>query len=411
MNIDKLTNLKVGALFCEAGTGKTKSICEIADNKIKNKKVDFIYYILPASLKWQTKLEVAKWSKNSDKFMFVSVEGIGSSFAIYEKIKNSINNKTMLVVDESLKVKNIGAKRTQRVLALSKQCNYKFILNGTPISKNYYDLFTQMYFLSPKILGYNSLEEFYKNHFKYWKHNPKKILEACNIEWLINKISPYVIEEKLNLNILKNKYMISCFFNQEEINKYNVDKDDFIDKLKSLESKEDNEIYALFVKLQQIPCKSKMDNLKELVNKLDNVIVVCRYIHEMELIKKEFSEEQCDIYNGSVKELTNKKILIISLQAGAFGLNLQHYNNMVFFSKWFDYAIQEQMEHRIYRKNQNKDVNYYHLINVNNPVEEMIENCLYNKNNILNTLKKELKKDKEWKKQLIKMFELRLLKE
>lgn len=405
MNIDKLTKLKVGALFCEAGTGKTKTICELIDYKLNNKKVNKICYILPASLKKQTQEEVAKWTINKDKFNFFSIEGIGASNAIYNNVNNFVDNKTILIIDESLKIKNLEAKRTKRILALSKKCEYKFILNGTPISKNYYDLYTQMYFLSPNILGYNSMEEFYKNHFRYWKDNPKFILETFNIDWLIKKIDPYIIEEKLNLNIEKNKFIVPCRFNENEILNYEMNKNNFINDLSDLKDKPEAAIYALFVRLQRIKCEDKLIRLKEVLQGLKHIIIVCRYLDEIEILR-DFFNNDCDIYTGETKQLTNKNILIISLQAGSFGLNLQHYNNMVFFSKWFDYATQEQMEHRIFRRNQSKDVNYYHLININNPVEKMIENSLHNKRNILNVLKKEIKGDREWKKQLHKMFEI-----
>jgi SNF2 family DNA or RNA helicase len=46
-------------------------------------------------------------------------------------------------------MKNFEAKRTQRMLTLGAMVEYKLILNGTPITKNVMDIWSQIHFLSP----------------------------------------------------------------------------------------------------------------------------------------------------------------------------------------------------------------------------------------------------------------------
>ena len=72
----------------------------------------------------------------------------------------------MVIVDESLKVKNAEAKRTRRILEVGKRAEWKLVLNGTPVSRNLLDMWPQMEFLSPKILGMSLTE--YKNTFTKW---------------------------------------------------------------------------------------------------------------------------------------------------------------------------------------------------------------------------------------------------
>ena len=63
----------------------------------------------------------------------------------------------MLVVDESHRFKNPSGKRTKALHKLSqqRQCQYKFILTGSPILQSALDLWSQFYVLDPSILGYN----------------------------------------------------------------------------------------------------------------------------------------------------------------------------------------------------------------------------------------------------------------
>jgi SNF2 family DNA or RNA helicase len=56
--------------------------------------------------------------------------------------------RCFLIVDESIKMKNFEAK-TQRMLTLGAMVEYKLILNGTPITKNVMDIWSQIHFLSP----------------------------------------------------------------------------------------------------------------------------------------------------------------------------------------------------------------------------------------------------------------------
>lgn len=148
--VEKLSRLKVGALFMEMGTGKTKVALDLIASKAH--KVDYILWICPCSLKGEIEAERKKWHPELTLDV-VGCESIGSSDRIYlEVLKKAEESKTFIVVDESLKIKNRHAKRTQRIIKLGENAEYKLILNGTPISKSYCDLWAQMEFLSPKIL-------------------------------------------------------------------------------------------------------------------------------------------------------------------------------------------------------------------------------------------------------------------
>jgi SNF2 family DNA or RNA helicase len=200
--INKLSKLKVGALFMEMGTGKTKTALDIID--LKSNKVDYILWICPCSLKGEIAAERDKWYPDL-QLDIIGCESIGSSDRIYlETLEKIENKKAFIVVDESLKIKNMRAKRTQRILELGKHSEYRLILNGTPVSKNILDLWTQMQFLSPKILDM-SFYEFKDTYCEYYTKGKMKgrIRSQVNIPHLISLIEPYIFECKLNISTRK----------------------------------------------------------------------------------------------------------------------------------------------------------------------------------------------------------------
>jgi hypothetical protein len=59
---------------------------------------------------------------------------------------------TMVILDESSKIKNPMTNRTPRLIEYTKDATYKVILTGTPWTESPLDIFAQMEFLHPGVL-------------------------------------------------------------------------------------------------------------------------------------------------------------------------------------------------------------------------------------------------------------------
>ena len=110
--------------------------------------------------------EVSKWGYfRADSVVFIGVETIQSSdrqyLDLYKRMEQS--QKCFLIVDESIKIKNAEAKRTKRLLELSRMAEFKLILNGEPITKDLLDIWAQFEFLDPEIL--HTRQDEFKNTF------------------------------------------------------------------------------------------------------------------------------------------------------------------------------------------------------------------------------------------------------
>lgn len=375
---EKLQRVKVGAFFMEAGAAKTRPALEIS----KEINPDIIVWFTPFQTKDNLRKELNKW--NGNNVLIYGIESIQNSDRLYLEVYNLLSkaNKPVLIVDESLKIKNSSAKRTQRLLVLSKLCEYKFILNGTPLSRNLLDLWSQLEFLSPAILQMNETQ--FKNNFCEYKtltirkpgtfkaRSKEWIVKYHNLDYLYKLIEPYVFECDLKLDI--NKQYINIDFELQEEEKENHEK--IINKILDNEwlMAKPNFFLELTQKLQNnySRSKEKFDYVKEIIknNNPSKIIIYAKYIETQELLKKTFPN-----------------VTVLSYQKHSYSLNLQQFNRTIFFDKIWNYALREQAEHRTYRTLQHEDCIYYDLTG-NVGLESLIDKNIEKKADLLQEFKK-----------------------
>lgn len=394
---EKLSKLKVGALFMEMGTGKTKVALDLIASK--KDKVNYILWICPFSIKQEIEQERLKWHPEL-KIDIIGVETISQSSKEYLRVFNKvIESKSFIVVDESLKIKNMTAKRTKRILKLGSYAKYKLILNGTPLSKNVLDLYPQMEFLSPKILNM-SITQFRNQYCEYYLQGrlKNKVKKQYNIEHLVSLIKPYIFDSKLDLGKDKTYHKIN--YSIEDLEEYENIKHNFLGF--------DNDIafFSLVTLLQKHYCtqKSRLELIRKTIDSIDGqVIVFVKYLdsipsEETHKIIGEMNDSKRDIIIQEFRE-GKFKTLYITYGCGSFGLNLQNCRNIIFADHTFDYSQRIQAEARIFRIGQEYDVNYYDM-NCNCGLDKLIRGCLNKKVKLLDEVKEEIEKKgvEEWLK-------------
>ena len=112
--IQHLHEWKVGALFMEPGTGKTRAAMTLANST----PATDIFWVGPLRTLDNAKAEAAKWGGFNGQEHYYGVESLSGSDRIYMNLLNAVEAAAtpMIIVDESLKVKNAEAKRTKRIL-------------------------------------------------------------------------------------------------------------------------------------------------------------------------------------------------------------------------------------------------------------------------------------------------------
>lgn len=196
---------KAYAYFFEQGCGKTKVTIDNAVYLFLKDKIDAFIIVAPngVHMNWikeelpiHCKLDYDAfcWNGKTTKAKIKEFEDVCNSdkpkiFAfnieafVSDKAKDKITElmsrfRCMLAIDESQSIKNPSAKRTQFFVGLMDKIKkvarfvrekfglspdpfileidrhtYKRILSGTPVTKDVLDLFSQLYFLNPNIIG------------------------------------------------------------------------------------------------------------------------------------------------------------------------------------------------------------------------------------------------------------------
>lgn len=374
----KLHRLKVGALFMQPGTGKTRTAYEL----VKSVQCPYVIWLTPFQTKDNLLSEINRCG-GLDNLHICGIETLSSSDKSYLHLLYKVmNGNTFLVVDESLKIKNWEAKRTKRILELAKYCQYKLVLNGTPITRNLLDVWSQIEFLSPKILNMGLAE--FKSTFcetvKITKRiNGKKpqtrefIAKYHNVDYLYSLINPYVFECDLELSIDKIQNDISYTLGEAEKERYDYMKEKYLDK-EMLQRMNNNIFLEMTMKMQHEYCctENKFEGLEEILKSCDpqRIIVYTKYISSRLEVQKRFPNLQ-----------------VLSYGKHSLGLNLQKYNTTVYFDKTFDYAQMTHSSFRTYRTGQNDDCIYYSMTG-NVGLEKMINENISKKQSLLDYFKK-----------------------
>lgn len=436
--VEKLSKIKVGAAYMEMGTGKTRVALELIKIRLEKDRIDHILWLCPCSVKETLRRDIIKHtdSECSEFITICGIETLSSSIKTNLELLELVQKKRCyLIVDESNMIKNHKAKRTKNIIRLGQSCKYKLILNGTPLSRNEADLYSQWYVLDWRILGYKKYWSFAANHIEL--DDTGKIRNCLNTDYLVEKIAPYSYQVKKSecLDLPSKTYDVEYYeltYQQDE--HYSNVADELLFKVDEMKP---HTIYRLFTGLQnvisgyRVNTKSEsientlffidpLDNprIKCLLNIIDRLeekaIIFCKYTDEIniivDIINKKYGEDTAVSFNGELnnkkrqknldKFMRNTQFLIANKQCGAYGLNLQFCSYIIYYSNDWDYGTRIQSEDRVHRIGQNKNV---HIVDIcaEYTLDERIIKCLNRKEDLVDNFKYELERMKDKKELLL----------
>jgi len=217
--LDKAWNLPAVAWFAKMGTGKTFAAIHLACARYKAGLINAIVIICPSTLRATWRKEFEKYStapyefrvhdtkskslqefyndhpKDRLQVLAVSVEGLGVSKALFDSVCGFfVQRDIMLICDESSRIKNPSAQRTERTIEFRDASKYRVILNGTPIALGIQDLWSQYEFLDPNIIGSGDYWSYKCRYLTMGGYEHKQIVGVQNIEELMQLIEPYTVE-------------------------------------------------------------------------------------------------------------------------------------------------------------------------------------------------------------------------
>lgn len=426
--IQKLQKSRVGGLFVDMGLGKTREAIELIN--LRQHRIDRVIWFCPVSLKTTIRYEILKHTDIAESGIYVfddhttsrtmstsafwyiiGIESMSSSDRMVLTAYRLITSRSFVVVDESSYIKGHYAIRTRRITTMSEKARYRLILTGTPMSQGVQDLFAQMRFLSPKILGYHSFYSFAANHLEYSEKYPGLIVRAHNTDWLAAKIQPYVYQltkEDAGLDLPKKLYDSRYFLlTDEQAEAYEQAKWDILmscpdDLLDSYV------IFQLFTALQQIvsgfqnrdgklieyPHK-RLTILNEILCSIpesEKIIIWCKYRYSLraiaEMLAAVYGPDSVSRFYGDLTESErdcelehwrNEARFLVATQAtGSHGLTLVESAYSIFYENGFKYAERVQAEDRNHRIGQTRRPTYIDVVSASN-IEKRIMKALAEK--------------------------------
>ncbi len=311
-------------------------------------------------------------------------------------------NFDYVILDESQAIKNPSSKVT-KAACLLKATN-KLCLSGTPLQNNTFDIYAQMNFLNPGMLG--SIE--------YFKHNFSmpidKFDEKEQKEHLRKFVFPFILrrtKEQVAKDLPEKQEMVLyCEMGTAQRKIYEAYRNDYRDKLigmveeKGIQKSQLSILQGL-MKLRQI-CDSpailkdeaypnESVKLTELTREIaENIsghkaLVFSQFLGMLGLIKVELTKLGIDYeyFDGSstIQEREkaidrfqndeNCKVFLISLKAGGVGLNLTAADYVYIVDPWWNPAVEQQAIDRTHRIGQTKNIFAYRMI-CNDTVEDKI---------------------------------------
>ncbi len=407
-----------GILADDMGLGKTIQTLALLDYYIQDHPQAKVLIIAPTSLMYNWEAEIAKFTPDIKYSIHHGPKRTKSAKSLYNNnnvvlttygtIRSDVDRFGDLefdyvVLDESQNIKNpvsIIAKSVTQLNSKNRLC-----LSGTPLQNNTFDIYSQMNFLNPGMLG--SIE-FFKNDIanpidKQQDEQAKKHLHKILYPFILRRTKEQVAPD------LPEKTESVLYVDMEENQRkiYEKYKEFYRDQIMNEISaqglgKSKFTILQGLTKLRQIcdspailpdktEYKDQAAKITDLTNQIKDIrhehkaLVFSQFIGMLTLIRESFDREGINYayFDGSTSTKDRQKQIekfqndpdchtfLISLRAGGVGLNLTSADYVYLVDPWWNPAIEAQAIDRTHRIGQDKNIFAYRMI-CKDSIEEKI---------------------------------------
>ncbi len=419
-----------GCLADDMGLGKTVQIIAFILSQRNKGHQNTNLIVVPTSLIFNWQAEVEKFAPSIKIYTVYGANRVKDhqNFDDYEIILTSYGTLlsdikflkeyrfNYIFLDESQAIKNPESQRYKASRLL--QSRNKIVLTGTPIENNTYDLYGQLSFACPGLLG-NKIQ--FKNHFAI---PIDRFEDSKRARELQKKVNPFILrrtKQQVATELPdKTEMVIYCEMGAEQRKVYDSYSDEFRHFLLTHKERdlprESLNILAGLTKLRQICDSPALINDEEyygdasakievLIEQIESkapqhkILVFSQFVKMLDLIKKELVARNIsfEYLTGQTRNRSEKvesfqnnegvRVFLISLKAGGVGLNLTEADYVYLVDPWWNPAVENQAIDRSYRIGQKKNVVAVRLI-CPDTIEEKIMKMQDSKRDLANDLVK-----------------------
>jgi non-specific serine/threonine protein kinase len=408
-----------GILADDMGLGKTvQALTMLQHYREKNNGLKTIV-ICPTTLiyNWENEIKkftpVLTWQIHHGSLRTRDVEQLQSSNIIittYGTLRSDIQvlmkiNFDYIILDESQAIKNPGSKVTRAAGLLNGK--NRICMSGTPLQNNTFDIFAQMNFLNPGLLG---SMEFFRNEFatpidKFGEQEQKDHLRKLLFPFILRRTKEQVAKDLPE----KTETILFCEMDKEQRVIYDAYRNSYRDKIMGTIDQQGIDKSQLTIlqglmKLRQI-CDSpailneedkypnhsiKLDELtREITENIGEhkALVFSQFLGMLALIKAKLQEEgiMYEYFDGSTnindrqkaidnfQGNDNCRVFLISLKAGGVGLNLTAADYVYIVDPWWNPAVEQQAIDRTHRIGQTKNIFAYRMICIDTIEDKILQ--------------------------------------
>jgi SNF2-related domain/Helicase conserved C-terminal domain len=427
-----------GCLADDMGLGKTLQTLSFLRHVVERYPEETHLVVCPTSLLYNWEAEMKKFVPDLEGYIYYG-SSRGLSDEVFRRASVVLTSYGMLrsdirvlgarkwgyvILDESQAIKNPGSQARKAVMQLRSR--NRMALSGTPVQNSTFDLYAQMDFLNPGMLG---SQEFYRTQFATPVDRNGDKEAAARLRKLV---FPFVLrrtKEQVARDLPdKTEMILWCEMGEEQRKIYARFSDSYRAALLDRIGKEGmgrSSIYILegLTKLRQI-CDSPAlvkggegddvpaggfpnvsAKLEELIREIEEAVghhkalVFSQFTSMLQLIRTALEDKGIPyLYlDGSVvaeerkravaqfQEEEDTRIFLISLKAGGVGLTLTAADYVYLVDPWWNPAAEQQAIDRSHRIGQDKKVFAYRMI-CRDTVEEKILQLQERKKSLANDL-------------------------
>mgnify|MGYP003627733704 FL=1 len=436
------------ALLMDMGTGKSKVDIDTTGYNFEKGRIDFALMVAPKAVVanlaneiethlperiarqiviWKPSLTKTKREELRDlskkdpktlKFLLMNVEAFSSKKGVDVAEYFVQNFDVFMTVDESTTIKNRKAKRTKALCKIGEQCAMRRILTGSPVTRSPMDLYSQMDFLNPRILGFKSYYAFQGRYAVVQRrtmgaHSFNHIVGFRRLDELTEKLQEhsYRVRKEDCLDLPDKVYVKrEVELTKEQTSAYTQMKHLALARLGSGELATTQNVLTQIMRLQQICCGHLTDDdgtVHEVKsNRLSSLLDICDEIQGKaiiwatwtmdirsitEALRDRFSVLSVSPLHGETPDSERQQIvesfqdrqselrfIVGHPRTGGFGLTLTAATTVIYYSNSYDLELRLQSEDRAHRIGQTNKVTYIDLISPKT-IDEKIVNALRGK--------------------------------
>ncbi len=405
-----------GLLADDMGLGKTvQTLAMLQKQKEANVGIDLpktSLLIVPTSLIFNWQKEAEKFvpklrvllhtggTRSRDSFAFSHFDLVISTYGIARIDEELFSNYyfNYIILDESQNIKNPRSKSFTAIKHFKGR--NKLALSGTPIENSVADIWSQMHFVNPGLLGSFS---YFQNEFVLAIEKKKDEAKAKKLQAIIK---PFVLR-RTKAQVAtelppKSEQIFYCSMTEEQQEYYETVKSEYRNALlDGAFSGKASQIALLqgLTKLRQLANHPLMidANYKDGSGKFDaaietmdsilkegnKVLIFSQFVKHLQIFRDYFDKNRIKYAyldggtsdrNEAVrkfKEQDDVQVFLISIKAGGTGLNLTEADYVFILDPWWNPAVEQQAIDRSHRIGQKKNVFIYKFI-AKDSIEEKI---------------------------------------